>query len=293
MIRVKVPCSSANLGPGFDSIGIALNMYNKFSVQEIKQGLIIKGCPMEYQNSNNIIYKAMKIIFEKVNYTPSGLKILIESNIPISRGLGSSSSCIIGGMIAANYLSGNTLSNEDIINFATTMEGHPDNIVPCFLGGLIVSLFDGTKAYYEKISIDPKIKFFAMYPNFNLSTKEARDVLPKKLDFKFAMSNIASSSFLVASLANNNFKNIKYSMTNVIHENFRENLIPNFSHIKNKALELNALGVYLSGAGPTIMALVEDSNLNFENSMKCFLKKLDNTWTIKKLSICTNGAIVY
>lgn len=130
MIRVKVPCSSANLGPGFDSIGIALNMYNKFSVQEIKQGLIIKGCPMEYQNSNNIIYKAMKIIFEKVNYTPSGLKILIESNIPISRGLGSSSSCIIGGMIAANYLSGNTLSNEDIINFATTMEGHPDNVVP-------------------------------------------------------------------------------------------------------------------------------------------------------------------
>ena len=132
-----------------------------------------------------------------------------------------------------------------------------------------------------------------MYPNFNLSTKKSRNVLPKQLDFKFAMSNIAASSFLVASIANNNLNNIKHSMKNVIHENFRENLIPNFLEIKNKALELNALGVYLSGAGPTIMAITSQDNLDFKNSMDSFFESLENDWTIKELSICTNGTTIY
>ena len=293
MIKIKVPCSSANFGPGFDSIGVALNLYNTFSICEIESGLIIDGCPLEFQTADNIVYKAMEIVFKKVNYIPSGIKILIESDIPISKGLGSSSSCIIGGMVAANYLSGNKLSKEDLINLATKMEGHPDNVIPCFLGGFIVSFFDGEKTYYEKIPFESKIKFFAMYPNFNLSTKKSRNVLPKQLDFKFAMSNIAASSFLVASIANNNLNNIKHSMKNVIHENFRENLIPNFLEIKNKALELNALGVYLSGAGPTIMAITSQDNLDFKNSMDSFFESLENDWTIKELSICTNGTTIY
>lgn len=294
MVKVKVPCSSANLGPGFDSIGIALNMYNVFSICEIDTGLIIDGCPKEFQTTDNIIYKAMNIIFKEVGYTPSGIKISIEeSNIPMSRGLGSSSSCIIGGMVAANYLCGNKLSKEDIVDLATKMEGHPDNVVPCFLGGLVVSLFDGNKTYFEKISLKSDIKFFAIYPNFNLETKKARSVLPKELNFKLAMSNIASSSFLVASIANNNLRNIKHSMKNVIHESFRESLIPNFSDIKNKALSLDALGVYLSGAGPTIMAIVDKNNLNFKNSMNTFINNLDNDWTIKELTVSLNGTTIY
>ncbi|MDO4534519.1 MAG: homoserine kinase [Clostridium perfringens] len=293
MVKVKVPCSSANLGPGFDCIGIGLNLYNTFDISEISSGLLIEGCPKEYQNVNNIIYKAMEIVFKEVSYNPSGIKISIESDIPISRGLGSSSSCIIGGMMAANYLSGNKLSRETIANLATKMEGHPDNVVPCLFGGLIVSLFNGKETYYEKIKFNSKIKFFAMFPNFNLQTKKARDILPKELDFKFAMSNIAASSFLVASIANNNFKNIKHSMSNVIHENFRETLIPNFFDIKEKALSLNALGVYLSGAGPTIMAIASEDNIKFKEDIIEFLRKLDNKWLIKELSICNNGTTIY
>ena len=293
MVKVKVPCSSANLGPGFDCIGIGLNLYNTFDISEIDNGLLIEGCPKEYQNTNNIIYKAMEIVFKEVSYNPSGIKIFIKSDIPISRGLGSSSSCIIGGMIAANYLSGNKLSKETIANLATKMEGHPDNVVPCLLGGLVVSLFNGRETYYEKIDFNSKIKFFAMFPNFNLETKKSRNILPEKLDFKLAMSNIASSSFLVASIANNNFKNIKQSMENVIHESFRETLIPNFSDIKEKALSLDALGVYLSGAGPTIMAIVSEDNLNFKENIIRFIQKLNNKWTVKELSICTEGTTIY
>ena len=293
LVKVKVPCSSANLGPGFDCIGIALNLYNTFNICEIDHGILIEGCPLEYQNSDNIIYKAMEVVFKETSYVPSGIKISIESDIPISRGLGSSSSCIIGGMIAANYLSGNKLSKETIANLATKMEGHPDNVIPCLLGGLIVSLFNGNNIYYEKISFKSNINFFAIYPNFNLSTKEARNVLPKKLDFKVAMSNIASSSFLVASFANNNLKNIRYSMNNVIHESFRENLIPNFLDIKKMALKLGALGVYLSGAGPTIMAIVSKDNLNFRENMNLFIKELKDSWVIKDLTICNEGTTVY
>lgn len=293
MVKVKVPCSSANLGPGFDCIGIGLNLYNTFDISEIDNGLLIEGCPLEYQNTDNIIYKAMEIVFKEASYTPSGIKISIKSDIPISRGLGSSSSCIIGGMMAANYISGNKLSKDKIANLATKMEGHPDNVVPCLFGGLVVSLFNGRETYYEKINFDSKIKFFAMFPNFNLETKKARNILPKELDFKFAMSNIATSSFLVASIANNNFENIKHCMENVIHESFRETLIPNFSHIKEKALEFNALGVYLSGAGPTIMAIVSEDNLSFKDNIISFIKELDNKWILKELSICTEGTTIY
>ncbi len=293
MVKVKVPCSSANLGPGFDCIGIGLNLYNTFNISEIHSGLLIEGCPKEYQNTDNIIYRAMEIIFKEVSYNPTGIKISIESNIPISRGLGSSSSCIIGGMMAANYLSGNKLSKESIANLATRMEGHPDNVIPCLFGGLIVSLFNGKETYYEKINFNSKIKFFAMFPNFNLETKKARNILPKELDFRFAMSNIATSSFLVASIANNNFRNIKHSMKNVIHESFRETLIPNFSEIKNKALEFHALGVYLSGAGPTIMAIVSEDNLDFKKNMTEFIKNLDNMWIVKELSLCNEGTTIY
>ena len=167
MIKIKVPCSSANFGPGFDSIGVALNLYNTFSICEIESGHIIDGCPLEFQTADNIVYKAMEIVFKKVNYTPSGIKILIESDIPISKGLGSSSSCIIGGMVAANYLSGNKLSKEDLINLATKMEGHPDNVIPCFLGGFIVSFFDGEKTYYEKIPFESYVDG----PNFIVEVK--------------------------------------------------------------------------------------------------------------------------
>ncbi|NMB27042.1 MAG: homoserine kinase, partial [Tissierellia bacterium] len=126
MINVKVPATSANIGPGFDTLGLALNLYNTFTFQEISKGLEINGCEYSFANQNNLVYTSMLKTFDKIGYPVKGIKINMDTNIPISRGLGSSTSCILGGVIGANELAGSPLSKEKILEIATDIEGHPD-----------------------------------------------------------------------------------------------------------------------------------------------------------------------
>ena len=131
MIRVRVPATSANMGPGFDSIGIAVELYNEFGFEEIESGLKFNGVPEEFCNENNVVYEAMMLCFNKGKYNPKGLEIsTIKQDIPISRGLGSSSSCIVAGLIGANAIMGNKFSKDEILQMAVEIEGHPDNIAP-------------------------------------------------------------------------------------------------------------------------------------------------------------------
>ncbi|MGL5694870.1 MAG: homoserine kinase, partial [Peptostreptococcaceae bacterium] len=136
MLEIIVPATSANIGPGFDTLGLALNLYNKFYFTEIDNGLEITGCEDSYKNENNLIYTSMLYFYNKVNTKkkPSNIKIHIESNIPVSRGLGSSATCIIAGIVAANILSESYLSKDILLNIATQIEGHPDNVAPALLG---------------------------------------------------------------------------------------------------------------------------------------------------------------
>ena len=154
MIRVKVPATSANMGAGFDCMGIALSLYNIIDIDILESGLqIIDDFPKVSHNENNLIYRAMKEVFDRVGYTPSGIRIRQKSQIPATRGLGSSSACIIGGMIGANILSGRKLSYREILDMAAAMEGHPDNVTPALFGGLCVSAKDGDSIIYKSIKL--------------------------------------------------------------------------------------------------------------------------------------------
>lgn len=290
MVTVKVPASTANLGPGFDCLGLALNLFNIFEFEELDHGFQIEGCPEEYQNENNLVYTSLLKCFKKIGYNYKGIHIKMNCNIPVSSGLGSSSACILGGIVGANELAGNILSQQDILDLATSIEGHPDNLTAALFGGLTISLNKGT-IFHEKFTIPKGLKFYALIPDFSLSTKKSRSILPKEIAFEDAVFNIGSCSLLISSLINGNFNQI-INYTDKLHEPYRSNLIPNFINIKTIALENNSCGVFLSGAGPTIMVLAEEKNTLFFNKMSSYLNTLKDNWTIIELSVCNEGTTI-
>lgn len=294
MLEVIVPATSANIGPGFDSLGIALSLYNKFYFSEITEGLEITGCDTMYSNENNLIYTSMLYFYKKIDPQKklNGIKIHIESNIPVSRGLGSSATCIIAGVVAANILSESYLSKDDLLDIATEIEGHPDNIAPALFGNMTVSIIENKKVYYNIINIPKELTFCAIVPSFELSTTKSRMVLPKELPLKSCVYNIGRVSLLISSFYNKNYNLIKLSCQDKIHQDLRGELIPNYFDIVDTSYSYGSLGVFLSGAGPTIMSINKDATKSFKDNLSLFLNTLNNKWTIMELCCDTNGTIV-
>lgn len=292
MMEIRVPATSANMGPGFDCLGVALDMFNTFYVEEIESGLQIEGCEEEYKNENNLVYRSMQKCFEKAGYNPKGIKIRIEGEIPKSRGLGSSASCIIGGILAANEISGRRLNSREILELATEIEGHPDNVSSALYGGMQVSIREGSSVFNERIELPGGIKFCAIIPDFTLSTREARNILPNKVSYKDAAFNIGRASLLIAALSRGNFDLLKAACMDKIHENYRGSLIRNYYEIINASNYLNPAGVFLSGSGPTIMNIVREEDRNFAGDMENFLSTLKDRWIVKELQLCREGAAV-
>lgn len=293
MIKVRVPATSANMGPGFDSMGIAVKLYNVFGFRETEGGLRFKGIPEEFCNEENIIYQAMIKCFDKANYKPKGLEIsTITQDIPVSRGLGSSSSCIVGGLVGANAILGNRFSKDEIFQMAAEMEGHPDNVAPAVLGGMVVAIMEDGKVYYDKVRVQDNIKFVPIIPDFRLSTKDAREVLPKEISMKDGVYNVGRAALMVTALANGNNELLKFSCKDSFHEIYRSKLIKGFDDVKNEAYRLGALASYLSGAGPTIMAIISKGQVGFSNKIKEFLEAKSLNWAIHELSIDNEGAIL-
>ncbi len=292
MIKVRVPATSANIGPGFDCLGIALSLYNTFYFEEINEGLIIEGCEEQYCGDDNLIFISMKKAFDKLDYKYKGIKIKIEDDVPMSRGLGSSASCIIGGIVGANQLTGGKLDNNQILELATAIEGHPDNIAPALLGGLTSAVQGEDKIYYSKMNLSKDLSFHALIPDFKLSTKEARSVLPQDISRSNGVYNIGRTALLLSSLMNNEFNNLKEALNDKLHQPYRGKLIPNFDEIIKKCYDLEGLGVFLSGAGPTIMAISHRENISFSTNIKSFLNELEINWEVKDLSIDYKGTVV-
>ncbi|MGJ0846173.1 homoserine kinase [Tissierella praeacuta] len=292
MIRISVPGTSANIGPGFDTLGLALNIYNYFRFEEISHGIEITGCNKEFSNENNLVYKSMLKVFDKIGYLPKGIKIDIDANIPVSRGLGSSAACILGGVMGANCLAGAYLSKEEILEIATEIEGHPDNIAPALFGGLVISIMEDSKVIYNKFDVYTGVKFVALIPDYTLSTKESRAVLPATISHKDAIYNISRVSLLLSSLSNGRFDLLKYAVKDSLHQPYRGRLISGFYDIINKCEEIGCLGLYLSGAGPTIMAIVDEKDNDFILKIKKYLKSINYTWEVKELRLDSYGTII-
>ncbi|ACQ54129.1 homoserine kinase [Clostridium botulinum] len=292
MVEVRVPATSANIGSGFDCLGVAVNMYNKFFVEEIEEGLIFEGCADKFKNEDNLIYVAMKKCFDKIGYKPTGLRIKIESDIPVSRGLGSSAACVVGGIVSANELAGGVLNKKELLDLAVEVEGHPDNVNPAFCGGMTASISDNREVIYSKVKVSEGIKFCALIPDFTLSTEKARAVLPKSIDYKDGIFNVGRTALMISALNNGDFHLIKYACKDKLHQDYRAKLIENFYSIKEECEKLNSLGVFLSGAGPTIMVMLREEDKDFSKNIKSFLETLKNKWEVRELKIDKLGTVV-
>ena len=293
MIKVRVPATSANMGPGFDSIGIALQLYNVFGFSETEEGLTFKGVPEEFCNKNNVVYEAMMKCFNRGGYSPKGLEIsTLIQDVPVARGLGSSSTCIVGGLVGANEIMGNRFSQDEILEMAVEMEGHPDNVAPALLGGLVVAISEEGKVYYEKINAHESIKFVPIIPDFRLSTKDARSVLPDKISLKDGVYNVGRAALLVAAMTSGKTELLKFACKDTFHENYRSKLIKGFEEVKSEAYRVGAMASYLSGAGPTIMTMISENQSDFRDKINDFLQSKGLNWAMHELSVDTVGAIV-
>lgn len=274
MIKIKVPATSANLGVGFDTLGIALNIYNTFYVEE-SEFLLIEGVDKKYQNRNNLFMIAFDKVNERFN-TFKNIHLKIEANIPIARGLGSSASFIVAGAIAANYLNNNKLKVEEIFKICTSLEGHPDNIAPAIFGGLNASFMYNDIPYSKKINVHKKYKFTVLIPDFKVSTRLAREVLPSLYSKKDAVNNLSNIVSLCLSLNDGDDNVLKLSNNDKIHEPYRKNLIPDFDLLKQQCLNKGAYTFMISGSGPTCLVISNDDSF----SKKIDTSKTKNNWKL-------------
>ena len=272
MVRVQVPATTANMGPGFDTLGMALKLYNIIEMEQAGIGLNIDvegdGAGQIPRNPTNIVYVAAEKVFKAVGYKPKGLRIKIINNIPLARGLGSSASAIIGGLVAANILSGGKLDEQTLLNMAAQIEGHPDNVAPALIGGIVISAQGEGEVKYTKIDPPAKLKCVVAIPDFSLPTKLARDVLPQSVSITDAVYNIGRTALLVAALIRCDFNLLSMSMEDRLHQPYRANLVPGMKKVLAAAKLAGARGIVLSGAGPTLIAFCDENTQLIATVMK-------------------------
>ena len=296
MIRIQVPATSANIGSGFDSLGIALTLYNQVWMEE-EDGIFISsrdGLAVP-TGEDNLIYWAAKQLYDECGAKLPGLRIEQESNIPMTRGLGSSSACIVAGLLGANRLLGNPFDQHEIVNLANRIEGHPDNTTPAVLGGLVVSAVENRRVYSVSVPIAPKISFAVMIPPFELKTELARSVLPQQISRTDAVYNLSRSALVTASLFSGNFENLRVAVQDTLHQPYRAQFIPGMEQVFRLSYELGAYATYISGAGPSIIAIIPDRVVpDFEQYAIHRLEEKDITgWQLKVLKSESNGASVF
>ena len=292
MITVRVPASSANLGAGFDCLAIAVQIYNTFTFEELDDGFELKGSMFDYNSDMNLTYVAMMKTFRKVGYSPKGIRMLMDTDIPIARGLGSSAACILGGIIGANELAGGPLSKEEILALAIEMEGHSDNITAQLHGGATVSIQVEDRYLSQTIHLPEGIALCTLVPEFQLETVEARAVLPQTIDYQDALFNLARSSYLVAALSNGDWEQVGHGFEDKLHQPYRAKLIPNYAEVVAASRQHGALGTYISGGGPTLVALIRSEDQTYIENMQASLQSLPNRWVCTEVLIDRSGTLV-
>ena len=289
-VKVRVPATSANLGPGFDVAGLALTLYNTFIFELCDQGVIVTGCPERFCNEGNLTYQAFKQAAQHCGLSYQGVRIECCGEVPYTRGLGSSSTCIVAGIVGAFAFEKKAEDRQAVLELATLIEGHPDNVAPAIFGGLTVSVMDGSKVSTLNIPILHNYHFVALIPPFTLSTKHSRSVLPDVIPRQDAIHNVSQLAILVASLINGYDQGLKLGFKDYLHQPYRGKLIVGFDEIVS-TLEKDekVLGCYLSGAGPTIMALIREEDTMGVVRIKENLGDNIKGWQVQKLELDTRG----
>lgn len=296
LFSIKAPATSANLGPGFDTLGLALPLYLRVVLSESASG----GLEVEAWGEgadiltadpgSNLFVEALVKTLSLTGKDTPGLHILMDNEIPLSRGLGSSAAAIAAGVLAGNELAGSPLAFQEVLNLASSLEGHPDNVVPALVGGFTVSLVEKDNIYFRRLEPPPAIKLVTAIPGFGLSTRQARAVRPALYPSQDVVFNLQRACFLVASLATNQLTDLNFAMSDVVHQPYRQELVPGFQDVIQSALEAGAMGAALSGAGPSVIALTAQNAEQVGQAMRAGFSRHGVDARIMILAPCCEGA---
>ncbi|MDU2242119.1 MAG: homoserine kinase [Paenibacillus sp.] len=296
-VRVKVPASTANLGPGFDTLGMALNLYSWIEMKPAASTVFrlhggnLEGLPTD---KSNLVYQVAQSVFAEAGVILPELEISMKSDIPLTRGLGSSASAIVGALFAANLLIGEPLSQAKLFDMATALEKHPDNVGASLFGGIITAVWDGSHADVLRIEPPADLEVLVAIPDFQLSTSKAREALPKQISLQDAVYNVSRTSLLTAALAAGRLDLISAAMRDRLHQPYRASLVPGMARILEEATAHGALGAALSGAGPTLLCLT-DRRQGTDDQLESFLLEVLGEQGIAaqtmRLKPCTLGAV--
>jgi homoserine kinase len=294
-IEIRIPATSANLGPGFDCLGLALNLFNVATVSwQDEQKLTpveLKEWVMELPFEQYAIATAYSFYASQMEIDLPRIEIDFACDIPIARGLGSSATCVIAGLVAGQLFHKGSSDKKELLNLSTYLEGHPDNVAPAIMGGLVLSGSNGDEVITASLPCHENIHIFLMIPDFELSTDEARAVLPKSILHSDAVKQVASFGFLVQGLASGRHDLLRHGNADYLHEPYRRKLVPEYESIERIALTQGCSVVSLSGAGPSLLGLYAGSKDEADRIESSLHQSLLIGWKVKRLQVNHSGMI--
>jgi len=291
MFKIKVPATSANLGCGFDTLGIAFQKYNTFTFSPASSFKVGSGFLDIHRSDNNMVITSAKKALKILNKSIPGMVVDAEVDIPAARGLGSSATCIIAGVMAAFVLSDTEIDMNKIYQICANIETHADNISAALFGALTVAYKNGSGWKYIKYFPDEQFRFCAFIPDFKLSTVKSRQALPSKLSYNDCVNNISRTTLMVTALTRRRTDILREASDDKLHQPYRIPLIDEYEKISSFALANKAYTTFISGAGPSVMAITDSKDI--DNLLSEFEKnknKFKHKWTALPLDVDKNGA---
>ena len=298
-IKVSVPATSANVGSGFDALGLAVTLYNTVTFEESdKLDISAADGTRIPRNESNLVYRSARVVYDQLGIPLKGLRITQRNDIPMARGLGSSSACIVAGIMGANALLVDKLTERQMLTLATAIEGHPDNVAPALLGGLTSSVFEDGVVYSVKRDVDQSLCFAAIVPDYKLLTEAARAALPKQVAHKDAVYNLSRAALVPAAFCEGRHDLLGIATEDKLHQPYRMPLMPGSREMFALAKQCGAKAVYVSGAGSTVMAVAERAEAErFYAGLRAGLETLEGldgceAFTLLELDADNTGATV-
>ncbi len=259
MIRITVPATSANLGIGYDTLGMAVSLYSHFTFERAER-LTITGCPEQFQNEDNLVYESFVNALAEWGEEAFPVAIDISTDVPVARGLGSSSTCVVAGIMGAAALTGHTVTREELVAIATAVEGHPDNVAPAILGAAVCSFTpEGELPRCLRYEVSDRLRFITIIPPYEVHTSDARKVVPTEVPLSTAVWQMGRIAGLTRGLETGDLDLIADANDDRLQEPYRRALIPDYEAIRETCLTGGAKTMWISGSGSTLMAVTDDT----------------------------------
>ena len=291
-VRVRVPATTANIGPGVDCLGCALGLYAYFDCEIMEGGLEITGCPEAFRNEENLFVRAFRRAEREIGAHSPGLRLHIQTEVPVSRGLGSSASLLAGGVAAANWFHGSPMSRQKQVELCNEMEGHPDNVAPAVLGGMCASVVRDGHPITVQPQISSRVGFIALIPNFETETKAMRAVLPKQIPFADAVFNASRLAVMMYGFEKGDLALIGQSLDDRLHQPYRKPLIHEYERAERAAMAAGCAAFCISGSGSTCLGVAEAARCG--EIAREIQRSLDGSvydWRVLALEIDMDGAV--